>query len=106
MRNMCGRQAGFADGKLYANELRKLLIAGPELKTWVRSDWASTPLSRLFFSSQHLTDVAVNLGGVLRRLFDQLHPFLAMRLQFRLAKQIRSLHDGLDRIAEIVRQVT
>jgi hypothetical protein len=62
------------------------------------------PFLRLSLSAKNLTDLAIDLGGILGGFRNQLDPLLSMRWHFQLAEQVGSLHDGLDGIAEIVNQ--
>src|ERR1700692_868596 len=58
----------------------------------------------LAFGAQNLTQVSINFYGVLRSLVDHLDPSAQVFGRDRLRNQVGGLHDGLKRVAEIVRQ--
>lgn len=52
--------------------------------------------------AQHLTELAIDMSSVLSGLLDEFDPFFSMRRHLDLAEQVGGLHDGFDRIAQIV----
>lgn len=58
----------------------------------------------LAFGAQDLTQVSINFYGVLRSLVDHLDPSAHVFGGDRLRNQVGGLHDGLKRVAEIVRK--
>src|ERR1700692_3526216 len=58
----------------------------------------------LAFGAQNLSQVSINFYGVLRSLVDHLDPSAHVFGGDRLRNQVGGLHDGLKRVAEIVRQ--
>src|SRR5258707_12816250 len=65
--------------------------------------WPSRP-TKLGAGLQYVADVTVDLGAVTTGFVDQISPFLGIFVQVGLGQQVRSLHDGLNGVAEIVRQ--
>jgi hypothetical protein len=55
--------------------------------------------------SQDFTDTAIDPRGVLGRTLDHSDPLLSVRVQLPLVYEIRSLDDGFNRIAQVMRQL-
>ena len=55
--------------------------------------------------SQDFTDTAIDPRGVRGRTFDHSDPLLSIRVQLALAHEVRSLNDGFNRIAQVMRQL-
>ena len=54
--------------------------------------------------SKDVADFAIYAGSVASGVVDQFDPPLIIVVQSGLAEQVRGLHDGFDRVAEIVGQ--
>jgi len=66
--------------------------------SWCARDFANAgPLS-----AQQFPQLTVELRGILRRVLDKFYPFLLIVAEGLLPEQVRSLHDGLERIAQIM----
>jgi hypothetical protein len=78
----------------------------PETTKRPVADDAAWPvfICRLSLSAKNLPKLAIDLGGILGGFRDQLDPLVSRRRHFQLAKQVGSLHDGFDGIAEVVNQ--
>ena len=59
----------------------------------------------LSLAAQHFAELTIDLGRALSGFGDQFDPLLSMRRQFELLEQVRSLHDGLDGITQIVNEL-
>src|ERR1051326_8636434 len=55
-------------------------------------------------SAEDIADLAINFGAVAAGLIDQLRPFFRSIIQLGLGQQVRGLHNGFHRVAEIMRQ--
>src|SRR5438094_6508141 len=53
---------------------------------------------------QSFPDFAIDARRFVRRRLDELRPTPAIRFQLALTQQIRSLHNRLERVAQVVRQ--
>jgi len=58
----------------------------------------------LALRTKDLANLAVDPCRIFYSIVDQLHPLLIGSVKVRLAEEVRGLHDGFDRIAEIVRK--
>ena len=61
-------------------------------------------IEKLGAGFQNVANIAVNFGAIPAGLIDQIRPLLGIFIQVGLGQQVRGLHDGLNGIAEIVRE--
>lgn len=54
--------------------------------------------------AKNLTYLAIDVGCILRGVFDQANPLRAVGSLVKLAEKVGGLHDGFNRIAQIMRQ--
>src|ERR1043166_760630 len=72
-----------------------------------RGEWRNRPENRNFALSVRFQDVAdfpVDFGAVAAGFIDQVRPFFGIVVKVCLGQQVRSLHDRLHGVAEIMRQ--
>ena len=54
--------------------------------------------------AEQFAEFAIEMRGILGRILDQFNPLLLFDVEPGLAEEIRGLHDGLERVTEIVRE--
>jgi hypothetical protein len=54
--------------------------------------------------AKNLTYLAIDVGGILSGVFDEANPLRAVGSLVKLAEKVGGLHDGFNRIAQIMRQ--
>src|SRR5215471_4984429 len=89
--------------RLSALDLFSLLNSGSPGKS-MSYNRTQRPKPDLIFASQNLAKFAVDLDRFLGGLVDHLYPAAGILGHLGLGKQITRLHDGFERVAEVVRQ--